>query len=209
MDTWDMIIDQRRQLAGVLDSLDNAQWDAQTLCEAWKTRDVVGHVVSFNELGALKITLRMARHFFKFDQMNAKLGQDIGKNSPKELMNLVRKHTEGRFVPPGVSIEALLADAAIHTEDICRPLGIQKQLDAEKAIAILDYLSGPTGGGLGDPAWIEGLHLAPHDVDWSKGDGPKVTGLARDIVVVLSGWRAPLDSLSGDGVDQLRARMSA
>ncbi len=208
MDIWEMIFDQRRQLAGVLETLDDAQWNTPSLCTAWTVRDVVGHLVSFNELGTPRVMLRMVLNGFNFNKMNEKLAKNFGVRSPQELLGLLRKHTEGRWTPPGLGPQAPLCDVVLHTEDICRPLGIQSQIATDKARFALDFLVGPKGGVVANPAWREGLHLAPHDIDWSWGSGPKVTGTALDIMVAIAGRQAALDRLTGDGVDQLRARMS-
>lgn len=209
MDIWEMIFDQRRQLTGVLETLDNAQWDTPSLCTAWTVRDVVGHLVSFHELGTPRVMLRMVLNGFNFNKMNEKLAKDFGVRSSQELLGLLRKHTEGRWTPPGLGPAAPLCDVVLHTEDICRPLGIKSHIDAGKVRAALDFLVSRKGGVVAKPAWRQGLYLAPHDIDWSWGSGPKVNGTALDIVVAIAGRQAGLDRLTGDGMDQLRARMSA
>ncbi len=208
MDIWEMIFDQRRQLTGVLETLDDAQWETPSLCSAWTVRDVVGHLVSFSESGTPKVLLRMVLNGFNFDKMNAKLAKDFGQRSSAELLGLLRKHTESRWTPPGLRPDAPLTDVVLHTADICHPLGIQCPIDANKARFALDFLVGPKGKIIAKPDWLAGLHLAPHDVDWSWGDGLKVSGKASDIVVAIAGRHAVLDSLTGEGVDQLRARMA-
>lgn len=209
MDIWEMVFDQRRQLTGVLETLDDAQWNTPSLCTSWTVRDVVGHLVSFNELGTPKVMLRIALNGFNFDKMNAKLAKDFGKRSPAELIGLMRKHTESRWTPPGLGPAVALADVVLHTEDICRPLGIKGPMDADKARAVLDFIVGPKGKVIAKPAQFSGLHLAPHNIDWSWGDGPKVNGAASDIIAAIAGRRVALDGLTGDGVEQLRARMTA
>ncbi len=207
MDIWEMIFDQRRQLAGILETLDDAQWNTPSLCSAWTVRDVVGHLVSFNELGTPRVMLRMVLKGFNFNNMNIKLAKDFGARSPQELLGLFHKHAEGRWTPPGLGPAAPLCDVVLHTEDICRPLGIQSQAAADKVCFALDFLVGPKGGVVANPSWREGLYLAPHDVDWSWGSGPKVTGTALDIMVAIAGRQAALDRLTGDGVDPLRSRL--
>ncbi len=208
MDIWEMIFDQRRQVTGLLETLDDTQWKTASLCSAWTVQDVVGHLVSFHELGIPKIMLRMVLNGFNFDKMTAKLAQDFGKRPPTELIGLMRKHTESRFTPPGLGPEAPLADIVLHTADMCYPLGIQTPVGADKARGTLDFLVGAKGKVVTNPAWLSGLQLAPNDIDWSWGDGPQVSGTALDIIVAISGRQAALDNLSGDGADQLRTRMT-
>jgi uncharacterized protein (TIGR03083 family) len=209
MDLWEMIFDQRRQLTGILETLDETQWDIPSLCSGWAVRDVVGHLVSFQEVGVSKVILRMLVNGFNFNKMNAKLAKDVGKHSPAELIGLMRKHTESRWTPPGLGPDVVLSDAVLHTEDICRPLAIQAPLDANKARVVLDFLVGPKGRVVTKPDWIKGLQLAPHDVAWTWGHGPQVNGTASDIIVVVAGRRVALESLTGEGAAQLRSRIAA
>ena len=44
MDTWELVDAERTDFADLADSLTPAQWDAPSLCTAWKVRDVVAHV---------------------------------------------------------------------------------------------------------------------------------------------------------------------
>ncbi len=208
MDIWEMVFDQRRQLADILDTLDETQWNTPSLCSAWTVRDVVGHLVSFSELGTPKAMLRMLLNGFNFDNMNAKLAKDFGQRSSGELMGLMRKHTESRWTPPGLGPASPLTDVVLHTADICRPLGIQGQLDADKARAALDFLVSSKDKVVAKPACFAGLHLAPHNINWSWGEGPKVNGTASDIMVAIAGRHDALEHLTGEGADQLRARIA-
>jgi uncharacterized protein (TIGR03083 family) len=42
--------DQRADLAAFLATLSPQQWQAPTLCAGWRVRDVVTHVISYDEL---------------------------------------------------------------------------------------------------------------------------------------------------------------
>lgn len=56
---------------------------------------------------------------------------------------------------------------------------------------------------------IEGLRLVATDVDWAHGAGPKVQGPGSAILLSMTGRRAGVDALDGDGVDLLRDRLPA
>jgi len=45
MDTWQAIDEEGSALADDLATLDDRQWDAQSLCSQWRVRHVVGHLV--------------------------------------------------------------------------------------------------------------------------------------------------------------------
>ena len=50
-DVWEMIDDERAQLVELGESLTPEQWDAPSLCDAWRVRDVMGHLVGGAEIG--------------------------------------------------------------------------------------------------------------------------------------------------------------
>jgi hypothetical protein len=54
---------------------------------------------------------------------------------------------------------------------------------------------------------IAGLRMSATDADWSTGDGPSVEGPLASLILVMAGRPAPLEDLSGDGMQTIRARM--
>ena len=55
---------------------------------------------------------------------------------------------------------------------------------------------------------IAGLRMLATDADWSLGNGPSVEGPLASLILVMAGRRAPLEDLSGEGVQSLKARLS-
>jgi hypothetical protein len=53
---------------------------------------------------------------------------------------------------------------------------------------------------------FRGLRFEPDDVDWTHGHGPIVTA-AEALLLALTGRRAALGALTGDGLATLRARL--
>jgi hypothetical protein len=52
-----------------------------------------------------------------------------------------------------------------------------------------------------------GLKLNATDVDWSEGIGPEVKGPLASIIIALTGRKAGLADLTGDGVATLSGRV--
>jgi hypothetical protein len=48
--------------------------------------------------------------------------------------------------------------------------------------------------------------LKATDTEWSHGSGPEVAGPIVSLVLAMTGRKAALDDLSGDGVAELRSR---
>ena len=53
---------------------------------------------------------------------------------------------------------------------------------------------------------IAGLRLRATDVDWSRGDGPEVEGPITSLVMAMTGRKAAIGDLSGEGVATLSSR---
>ena len=56
--------DERAELLALLEQLTPEQWEAATLCPAWRVRDVVMHVFSYDELSRRGLVGRFLRGAF-------------------------------------------------------------------------------------------------------------------------------------------------
>ena len=206
MSIWEQTADQRRQLADLLDGLNETQWNTPSLCTEWTVREVVGHLVTPFEVGTAKMLLRIALNGFNVNKIISKTAKELARRSTSELVSTLRANVESQWAPPGLGPEAPFGDVVIHAQDICRPLGIKPMIDAAKARLLLNVLVNRKGKTFTKPTWIAGLRLAPNDLDWSWGDGPEVSGTAEAIIMSLAGRTAVFANLSGAGADEFRAR---
>ena len=55
---------------------------------------------------------------------------------------------------------------------------------------------------------MAGLKLTAADVGWSHGAGPEVSGPGLALLLAMAGRPSGLAELAGDGLGQLRSRMS-
>jgi uncharacterized protein (TIGR03083 family) len=211
---WEMIAHQRRQLAHLLDDFDEAQWRTPSLCADWTVREVVGHLITPFAWGTAKFLRRFVVGGCNFHKTMSQAAKQLAQCPTSTLVGTLRAHAETRFAPPGLGPEASLIDIVMHTQDICRPLGIPQSVDGDRARRILDFLVSRKARVikawvLTDPSWVAGLRLAPDDLDWVWGEGSEVRGTAEAVMMVLGGRTAVLDELTGAGVAQLRARLAA
>ena len=96
-----------------------------------------------------------------------------------------------------------VADVAVHTQDIRRPLGIEGDLDADVLRVALDMCTTHDKAKLFvPPKDIEGLRLEATDLDWSFGSGDLVSGTGEAILMAIN-RRDSRSELSGDGVPNL------
>ncbi|HEV3364472.1 MAG TPA: maleylpyruvate isomerase family mycothiol-dependent enzyme, partial [Acidimicrobiia bacterium] len=91
--------DERADLAAFLRSLSPEQWEAPTLCTEWRVRDVVAHMMSYDELSTGELMRRSVQGRFILNRGNAVALADYNRRSPDELVALDEAHLEPRGLP--------------------------------------------------------------------------------------------------------------
>ena len=121
MDTWQAIDEERSALADDLATLDDNQWDVQSLCSEWKVRHVVGHLVGGADVKMGPFLTGMLKSGMSFNRCMAREGLALGRAAPEELLEQFRKTVGTRRAPPGAKPEIMLTDLVCHSGDIRRP----------------------------------------------------------------------------------------
>jgi uncharacterized protein (TIGR03083 family) len=196
---------ERADLAELLATLTADQWEAPTLCSRWRVREVVAHMFSFEELSPVGLVGRFLRGGVAPGRVN-QIGVDAyADRSTDELLALVRAHLDPRGLTAGFGGRIALTDGTIHHQDIRRPLGLPREIPAERLLCVLDFArTAPT---IGAKKRIKGLTLAATDLDWSTGSGPVVEGPAESLLMALAGRRGVVGELSGPGQPVLAERI--
>ena len=208
-DVFSMIADERRLTADLLDTLTDEQWNTPSLCSRWRVTEVAAHLVMPFSVSLPQMLVRMLKNRFDLDRVSDRFARDEPRSNA-ELAATIRANAEHRFTPPGLGPEAPLTDIIVHTQDICRPLGITRGVPAEGMAVVLDFLVSPKATrGFISKGLVDGLALTTTDDGWHHGTGAEVTGSAASMMLAISGRRSALDELSGGGVDLLRARLDA
>jgi uncharacterized protein (TIGR03083 family) len=207
MDFRTVARDERADLAGLLASLSPEQWDAPTLCEAWRVRDVVAHMFSYDELSTGDLMRRFAKGWFVLDRVNAAGVTEYNRRSPDELLALVETHLEPSGLTALFGGMVALIDGMIHQQDIRRSLGRPRDIPPDRLLATLRCaLYAPAIRG----AWrARGVRLVATDLDWSFGRGPEVRGPAEALLMTMAARRAVVGELSGPGQPKLAQRIDA
>lgn len=195
--------DERADLADFLATLTPEQWDGATLCTRWGVRDVVAHVISYEELSTIGLVGRFLRGGLAPDRVNAVGVRDYADRRPDELVALLRDHLTPRGLTTGFGGRIALTDGLIHHQDIRRALDQPRTIPVERLRVALDF--GRTAPTIHARSRIRGLRLVATDLDWSTGDGPLVEGPAEPLLMAIAGRRTT-DELSGPGVPTLSAR---
>lgn len=197
--------DERADLAAFLATLEPEQWDAATLCEQWRVRDVVAHLVSYDELDARGLLARFARGRFLPSRVNA-VGFDAYRDyRPDQLLALLNEHLTPRGFTAAFGGMIALLDGLIHHQDIRRPLGRPREIPEERLRRALPAaLVAPPIGAF----WrARGLRLVATDIGWTARKGPELRGPAEALLMAVAGRADALDELTGPGRPILADRM--
>jgi uncharacterized protein (TIGR03083 family) len=184
-------------LAERLAELDDGQWNAPSLCALWRIRDVLAHVIAGAEgaYGLGWIFRSMLRHGFDYNRWVAADGQARGQQDPGVLLEALRNSAAN---PPAARTIKSLMHVLIHGQDICRPLGITRDLPEAHLLAVAEFVKDDRLI-FGAKKRIAGFTLRATDIDWSHGSGLEVTGPAEALVMMMAGRLIALDDLSGEG----------
>jgi uncharacterized protein (TIGR03083 family) len=199
---------ENADFSAYLHTLPEEDWDRPSLCDGWRVRDVVGHIIDGNELNLATLPLRLARFGFSSNKSGRALSiRRAEGRSPSRLL----ADFDGRdpwagtckvFPPPLV-----LLDRLVHHQDIRRALGQPRDIPAERVVACLDRAPG-LGSVFGAKKRAAGFSFRATDVDWRWGDGPAVEGPGEAVLLTLLGRRQPLGELSGEGAAAFSRRVA-
>ncbi|UCZ63329.1 maleylpyruvate isomerase family mycothiol-dependent enzyme [Mycolicibacterium phocaicum] len=195
---------ERTDLADLLETLTPEQWEAPSLCAGWRVRDVVAHVMSFDEVGLLGMLRRAVRgRIIHVNQMGV---DELAALTTEQLLRRLRAHLRPQRLATTLGGRLAVLDVTIHHQDIRRPLGIPRRIPAERLRWVLSAsLYSPEL-----PAWYlaRGIRLAATDLDWTHGSGPEVTGPAEAMLMAITGRRSALGELAGPGQRVLAGRLA-
>ena len=207
VDAMSFAHDERADLADLLTTLTPAQWDAPSLCTEWRIRDVVAHMFSYEELGVAGLVGRFIRGGVLPDRVNAVGVAAYADHSAEDLLALVKDHLQPRGLTAGFGGRIALTDGVIHHQDIRRPLGLPRDIPAERMLAVLEFArTAPT---IRAAKRIRGLTLTANDLDWTTGTGPVVEGPAESLLMAIAGRRGTAQELSGPGQPTIADRIEA
>jgi uncharacterized protein (TIGR03083 family) len=204
-DLMTLAYQERCDLAAFLASLTPQEWQAQSLCDQWTVKDVVAHVVSYEELSPFGVAKRFAKGLIV--RANEVGVREFAPMSPNELLDFLRGHLRPKGLTAAFGGVIGLVDGTVHHQDIRRALGHPRAVPVERLERILPLV--PGNPRLGAGRRIKGLRLTATDVAWQHGDGPEVTGTGEALLMAMTGRPAALAELSGPGQPTLAARVTA
>src|SRR5436190_22593916 len=115
--------EENAEFSAYLHSLDDGDWEQPSLCEGWRVRDVVGHILYGNEMHLSTLPFRLARYGFSSDRSGKAYSIARAEGcSPAELLQAFDERDPWagtcRVFPPKLT----LLDRLVHHQDIRRAL---------------------------------------------------------------------------------------
>ncbi|MCI4675036.1 maleylpyruvate isomerase family mycothiol-dependent enzyme [Candidatus Mycolicibacterium alkanivorans] len=196
---WHIIDEQRTGLADLLESLSPEQWEAPSLCEGWKVRDVAAHL-THSQMGPLRVVVEALRSGFRFDPMISRLASSDTR-SQAQIVAALRGMVGSRKRIIGTRPVDPLTDVLVHGQDITVPLGIDRPMPAAAAVACADHLWHMTFP-MKPAGRVKGVRLVATDADFAQGQGYEIKAPIRDILMLLTGRRSGIS-------DQVEAHRNA
>jgi uncharacterized protein (TIGR03083 family) len=173
MDVRRLARDERADFAALLATLPPEQWQAPTLCAGWRARDVVAHVISYDDLDPGSLLRYVVRARFRPYRVNSIALAPYRTHTPEQLLKLLTARLEPRGLPSALGGRVALVEGVIHHQDIRRALGQPRTIPAERLLTALRWaLIGPDIDGF----WrIRGLRVVATDVGFAAGAGRRST----------------------------------
>jgi uncharacterized protein (TIGR03083 family) len=204
VDVWPTVFSERRALAHDLASLSEAQWSTPSLCSEWTVRDVLAHMTGTAKITPGSFFPKFVGSGFSFGRLQAKsIAEERGVSGADTLTHFEGVINSEKRPPGGKNV--MLGETIVHAEDIRRSLGLRHDYPTDALVEVADFYK-RSNFVMGSKRRIDGVALRATDAKWSNGTGPEVSGPMVALLMALTGRKAALDELSGEGVATLRER---
>jgi uncharacterized protein (TIGR03083 family) len=191
-----MMRDERRDIRQLLSQLTPEQWQHNSLCGGWSVRDLVAHLVGWDDLLLYRTRREYAMVLLRFSALYAASLANmnrLNRRIQRRTRHLGTDKLARRFgADDGEDLKWLfdrsnpaahLAEYVIHHQDMRRPLGLPREVPADRLIAALDGVTKLPS--IRWPAWpqFRTKRYEATDVDWSRGHG-RVTRLSGETILM-------------------------
>ncbi|KWX57088.1 maleylpyruvate isomerase family mycothiol-dependent enzyme [Mycobacterium sp. NAZ190054] len=184
---WRHIDTQRQEVADLIDAIDArdpALWDTPSLCAGWTVRDVAAHL-THSTLGKPRMLLEAARSGFRLNAVVNRMAV-TDTRSPAQIAADLRAVVGSRRHPPGTTELEPLTDVLVHAQDICIPLGIERPMPADAAVAAAERVW-TAGFPFHARKRLAGVRLVATDADFAVGDGREVSAPISALLLLMTG----------------------
>jgi uncharacterized protein (TIGR03083 family) len=191
------LADEYGALADLLESSTADVWDAPSLCQGWRTREVVAHVTMPARYAGPEFMKELEAAGGDFTTLSNTVAARDGALPTSELLACLRTEVLHGWQPPGGGPEGALTHCVIHELDIVEAVPLARQVPEDRVARVLGILT-ESGAPNVFGTDLSGVELRADDLDWSYGSGEVVSGPAQVLALVLCGRSVPTSRLHGD-----------
>lgn len=187
-EVWTEIHRQRVDLADFLLDLSDEEWDAPSLCQGWRVRDVVAHL-ALAHTGIGRFGVEMLRAGMRFNKAIHDTGCRHASLPTDELAAQIRGMAGSRRKAPGITCYEPLLDVLVHGQDIAVPLGRVRTMPVAAAATSATRIwtmRWPMSSSFRPRKRFDGVRLQATDTEWSVGEGELIEGPIQSLLMALA-----------------------
>ena len=188
-------------LADLLAAAGPAVWDAPSLCEGWRTREVVAHMTMPARYDGPAFMAELEASGGDFTRLSDTVAARDGALPVAALLADLRSPALHSWQPPGGGEGGALVHCVIHSLDIVEAVPLDRRVPAACILAVLGIVTGPgPGAGTSNLFGVDlsDVELRADDLEWTSGAGALVTGSAQLLALVACGRLLPPGRLGGE-----------
>src|SRR5262245_23067455 len=164
------VVAERGDQADLLAALRPEQWDAPTLCDGWRVREVIAHTTMPFRTSVGRTLVELAKARGNVNRMADRCARrDAARLPAASLLALLRDNISHPWTPPGAGAHGALSHDVIHGLDITVALGLDRQVPRERIAMVLAGMRPRNIAFFG--ADLAGVQLQATDLDWTHGTG--------------------------------------
>ena len=186
-----------RALADLLEAAEIIVWDTPSLCDRWRTREVVAHMTMPARYSGPEFMAELQATGGDFTLLSDTVAARDGALPVETLLSGLRSDLLHGWQPPGGGLEGALTHCVIHGLDIIEAVPLERRVPDARLTRVLDIVARPGSPNLFGVD-LSGVELRADDLDWSFGSGALVSGPAQALALVACGRRLPPGRLAGE-----------
>ena len=198
------IADEFVALAALLDAAGPHVWEEPSLCEGWRTREVVAHVTMPVRYPGPAFMAELEAAGGDFTRLSNTVAARDGTLPTERLLADLRSEVLHRWQPPGGGDSGALTHCVVHCLDVIEAVPLSRRVPDGPIGQVLSLVADPTRPNLFGTD-LSGVALRADDLEWSSGEGALVAGPAQALVLVACGRRLPTGRLHGEEASRFTA----